>query len=189
MQQIPDDLAWEFPRHQLKFVSMIGEGCFGQVWKYETESIAEMEGRCLHLGEATKVHWRSYFVVSLGPSTVAVKTLRSSATEKEKKDLLHELSVMKMLDPHPNVVRLLGCCTEKGQNLKEMYCVTFNSKTFFRSNLYYPGVRERRHPPGLPAQEQVTAQLPEPPRGEPNTHSQRLDVLCVSGKKSLRVTI
>ena len=44
---------------------------------------------------------------------MAVKTLRNSATEKEKRDLLHELGVMKLLDPHPNVVRLLGCCTEK----------------------------------------------------------------------------
>ena len=44
---------------------------------------------------------------------VAVKTLKESAADKEKKDLQHELAVMKMLDPHPNVVRLLGCCTEK----------------------------------------------------------------------------
>ncbi len=44
---------------------------------------------------------------------MAVKTLRNSATEKERRDLLQELAVMKMLDPHPNVVRLLGCCTER----------------------------------------------------------------------------
>ena len=44
---------------------------------------------------------------------VAVKTLKESAADKEKRDLQHELAVMKMLDPHPNVVRLLGCCTEK----------------------------------------------------------------------------
>ena len=42
-----------------------------------------------------------------------MKTLKESAADKEKKDLQHELAVMKMLDPHPNVVRLLGCCTEK----------------------------------------------------------------------------
>lgn len=28
--------------------------------------------------------------------------------------MIQELEVMKMLEPHPNVVRLLGCCTEKG---------------------------------------------------------------------------
>ena len=44
---------------------------------------------------------------------MAVKTLKASATQKEREDLLKELNVMKMFydDPHPNVVRLLGCCT------------------------------------------------------------------------------
>lgn len=28
-------------------------------------------------------------------------------------DLAQELRVMKTLEPHPNVVRLLGCCTER----------------------------------------------------------------------------
>lgn len=44
---------------------------------------------------------------------MAVKTLKENATEKERVDLISELQVMKMLEPHPNVVRLLGCCTEK----------------------------------------------------------------------------
>lgn len=46
---------------------------------------------------------------------VAVKTLKESAGEKERKDLLQELEVMKAMEPHPNIVRLLGCCTEKGK--------------------------------------------------------------------------
>lgn len=44
---------------------------------------------------------------------MAVKTLKENANEKEKSDLISELQVMKMLEPHPNVVRLLGCCTDK----------------------------------------------------------------------------
>ena len=51
-------------------------------------------------------------LVHQGTSTVAVKTLKESASEKEKKDLLAELEVMKMLRTHPNVVRLIGCCTQ-----------------------------------------------------------------------------
>ena len=90
------DGEWEFPRHQLKVVSKIGEGCFGQVWKYEaTEGVPGFSSKTASV-------------------TVAVKTLRSNATEGHKRDLLNELAMMKMLDPHPNVVRLLGCCTEKG---------------------------------------------------------------------------
>ena len=107
---------WEFPRHHLKFYGILGEGCFGQVWKCEA---LHMAGRA-------------------GPTTVAVKTLKGTASQKEREvqystallastlltgcvqDLVKELNVMKMLyeDPHPNVVRLLGCCTagsDKGE--------------------------------------------------------------------------
>lgn len=47
-------------------------------------------------------------------SFVAVKTLKESAGDKERQDLLKELQVMKSLKPHPNIVTLLGCCTDKG---------------------------------------------------------------------------
>lgn len=53
------------------------------------------------------------FSGSESKTVVAVKMLKENATEKERSDLISELKVMKMLDPHPNVVKLLGCCTEK----------------------------------------------------------------------------
>ncbi|KYB29498.1 tyrosine kinase receptor Cad96Ca isoform X2 [Tribolium castaneum] len=88
---IKDSDHWEFPRHRLKFFNILGEGAFGQVWKCEASDIDGKEG----------------------VSVVAVKTLKENANEKEKSDLLSELRVMKMLETHPNVVRLLGCCTDK----------------------------------------------------------------------------
>ncbi|XP_023311404.1 tyrosine kinase receptor Cad96Ca, partial [Anoplophora glabripennis] len=83
---------WEFPRHRLKFFNILGEGAFGQVWKCEA---VDLDGK------------------DSGVSVVAVKTLKENANEKERSDLISELQVMKMLDPHPNVVRLLGCCSDK----------------------------------------------------------------------------
>ena len=79
---------------------MSGEGCFGQVWKCEALNI---DGR-------------------KGTTMVAVKTLKESANNKEREEFLAELKLMKMLltDPHPNVVRLLGCCTsssDKGDGI------------------------------------------------------------------------
>lgn len=56
-----------------------------------------------------------------GTTVVAIKTLKENAGEKERKDLIQELEVMKTLEPHPNVVRLLGCCTEKGKRTFK-YC-------------------------------------------------------------------
>ncbi|XP_054738114.1 tyrosine kinase receptor Cad96Ca isoform X1 [Anastrepha obliqua] len=82
---------WEFPRHRLKFFNILGEGAFGQVWRCEAIDVDGAEG----------------------VTTVAVKTLKENATETEKKDLISELEVMKSLEPHINVVRLLGCCTDK----------------------------------------------------------------------------
>lgn len=54
------------------------------------------------------------FVDKEGPTVAAVKMLKENAGEQERSDLMQELQVMKMLDPHPNVVRLLGCCTDRG---------------------------------------------------------------------------
>ncbi|EDW98805.1 tyrosine kinase receptor Cad96Ca [Drosophila yakuba] len=82
---------WEFPRYRLKFFNILGEGAFGQVWRCEATNINGTEGI----------------------TTVAVKTLKESATEVDRKDLLSELEVMKSLEPHINVVHLLGCCTDK----------------------------------------------------------------------------
>ncbi|XP_069969180.1 tyrosine kinase receptor Cad96Ca isoform X2 [Bactrocera oleae] len=83
--------CWEFPRHRLKFFNILGEGAFGQVWRCEANDIDGTEG----------------------VTTVAVKTLKENATESEKKDLMSEIEVMKSLEPHINVVRLLACCTDK----------------------------------------------------------------------------
>jgi fibroblast growth factor receptor 1 len=74
-------------------VGILGEGCFGQVWRCEAN---------LDPNNPTAT-----------TTTVAVKTLKESAGERERLDLLSELSVMKTLAPHPNVVRLIGSCTEK----------------------------------------------------------------------------
>ncbi|KAG8226289.1 hypothetical protein J437_LFUL002728 [Ladona fulva] len=82
---------WEFPRHRLRVFNILGEGCFGQVWRCEAQDIDGREGS----------------------TVVAVKTLKENSGEKERQDLLQELHIMKMLDPHPNVVRLVGCCTDK----------------------------------------------------------------------------
>lgn len=49
-----------------------------------------------------------------GCKEFAVKTLKSTAGERERLDLTQELEVMKTLEPHINVVKLLGCCSEKG---------------------------------------------------------------------------
>jgi serine/threonine protein kinase len=64
-----------------------------KVWKAEAESICGYDGTVV----------------------VAVKTTKENAPEKEKLDLLQEMKVMQTIGHHPNVVTLLGVCTEKGK--------------------------------------------------------------------------
>ncbi|XP_067123785.1 tyrosine kinase receptor Cad96Ca-like [Centruroides vittatus] len=85
------DQKWEYPRHHLHFLGILGEGCFGQVWKCDAKTSKTRQM----------------------PAIVAVKTMKKNSTEKEEKDLINELEILKLLDPHPNIVTLLGCCTEK----------------------------------------------------------------------------
>ena len=86
----PND-GWEFPRQNLRFTNcMLGEGNFGLVWRCEALD----------------------FYQSGQSQAVAVKTLKRSHSSKELRDLLSEIEIMKMLDPHPYVVRLLGCCSD-----------------------------------------------------------------------------
>lgn len=43
---IQKDDSWEIPRHYLRICSMLGEGCFGQVWKCE---VTNDKGKCTNL--------------------------------------------------------------------------------------------------------------------------------------------
>lgn len=83
-----------FNRNQLKFKSLLGEGNFGQVWKAEADDLAG------HIG-TTRI--------------VAVKTERCGNTHGGLRD---EAEIMKKLGSHPNVVTLLGACTEKGNYME-----------------------------------------------------------------------
>lgn len=65
-----------------------------------------------------------------------MKTLKENSGEREREDLLQELQVMKMLAPHANVVRLLGCCTDKGS---EQNCA--KSKYYQVKHLLFKNVR------------------------------------------------
>ena len=41
--------------------------------------------------------------------------LADHASESDRKDLLSELRLMKELDAHPHVIKLLGCVTKSGK--------------------------------------------------------------------------
>lgn len=117
---IGEERLWEFPRHHLHFMGILGEGCFGQVWKCEAFNIFNNNAKDI----------------------VAVKTLKENASEKERKDLITELQIMKTLDPHPNVVTLLGSCTERDPIFLIMEFVPFGKlQTYLRESRERNGER------------------------------------------------
>lgn len=85
------DLKWEFPRQNLKLGQTLGEGEFGKVMRAQAWGINGVQGY----------------------TSVAVKMLKGNGTIIEQQDLLSEFSMLKEIS-HPNVIRLLGACTQKG---------------------------------------------------------------------------
>ncbi|XP_078665754.1 tyrosine kinase receptor Cad96Ca-like [Branchiostoma floridae x Branchiostoma belcheri] len=80
----------DFPRSQLNIKEELGQGEFGSVYKAEAWKIS---------GGA-------------GVTTVAVKELKGMTSPAASTAFFKELSVLKRLGTHPNVVSFLGCCTE-----------------------------------------------------------------------------
>lgn len=101
---------WEFSRDKLRLQTVLGQGNFGQVWKAEADDLSGHEG-------STRL--------------VAVKTVKEGASLREKEDLLRELGIMQELGAHPNVVTLLGCCTEKEPYLLIMEYVMYGKLLAF----------------------------------------------------------
>lgn len=86
----PGTRSWEVPRESIIIEKIIGKGAFGQVAQGEASQLRGRDGRI----------------------TVAIKMLKDNPTEKERKDLLSELEVLKKLKPHRHVIKLLGCVTQ-----------------------------------------------------------------------------
>lgn len=84
------DPKWEFPRSQLILDSVLGEGEFGRVVK----------------GYATDISG------TMGVTTVAVKMLKTGANSVELLALLSEFQLLQEVK-HPNVIKLLGACTQE----------------------------------------------------------------------------
>ncbi|KAM7429289.1 hypothetical protein ABFA07_019837 [Porites harrisoni] len=77
----------ELPRSAVEFKEKLGEGAFGEVFK----GVVRISGKF---------------------TTCAIKKLKANATEAEKRDLKNELEIMATAGKHPNLVSLLGACTE-----------------------------------------------------------------------------
>lgn len=95
--------VWEFPRSRLRLQTVLGEGNFGKVWKAEADDICGYDGTIL----------------------VAVKTVKENAAQREVDDLIQEMKIMQEIGPHPNVVTILGVCSDQEPYLLIMEYVMY----------------------------------------------------------------
>ncbi|CAN9504638.1 unnamed protein product [Ophioblennius macclurei] len=92
--ELPVDPAWEVPRDRLSLGKLLGEGCFGKVVLAEAFGLDGDKPSC--------------------SCKVAVKMLKTDASEKDLSDLVSEMEMMKMIGKHKNIINLLGACTQDG---------------------------------------------------------------------------
>lgn len=78
-----------FPRKQLTYITEMGMGWFGQVVQGVADNV----------------------LVGIRQSKVVVQVLRDDASALEMQKFLQEVAVYRAID-HPNILRLLGMCTE-----------------------------------------------------------------------------
>uniref|UniRef100_A0A665W7I5 Fibroblast growth factor receptor n=1 Tax=Echeneis naucrates TaxID=173247 RepID=A0A665W7I5_ECHNA len=118
--ELPQDPRWELSRGRLVLGKPLGEGCFGQVVMGEALGLDKEKPN-----RVTKV---------------AVKMLKSDATEKDLSDLISEMEMMKIIGKHKNIINLLGACTQDGP----LYVIVeYASKGNLREYL------RARRPPGM----------------------------------------
>eukprot|EP00731_Ephydatia_muelleri_P021008 Em0013g735a len=93
-QMLPLD-AWEFPREKLQILGnrLLGKGAFGKVFKAYAEGIIPDTPE---------------------RNVVAVKMVKDNASSQEILELYDEMEIMKKIDPHENLLNLLGYCTTPG---------------------------------------------------------------------------
>ncbi|XP_053381062.1 discoidin domain-containing receptor 2-like isoform X2 [Mercenaria mercenaria] len=89
----------EFPRENLRFIEVLGEGQFGEVHLCEAINITNIIEDEIFLNRTMT-----------RPCLVAVKILRKNAEDRARKDFLKEIKIMSQLKD-PNIVRVLGVCT------------------------------------------------------------------------------
>ena len=113
---IPYNLKRELPRSSFKILELLGSGNFGTVHKGE-----------LIEGENVR-----------SKTTVAIKSVLTG-TETELSNFLLEIKIMSHVNPHINIVSMIGACTSELEQNNQLwllleYCQFGNLKMFLHEN-------------------------------------------------------
>ena len=118
VKDLPDNSTREIPESAFEVGELIGEGNFGKVYK----------GELIGLYQPTN-----------SKTTVAIKSITGVARKQEIDDFLVEIKIMSQVDPHMNLVNMIGACTSDLQNNGKMwllleFCPYGDIKTYLTKN-------------------------------------------------------
>ncbi|KAL9955832.1 hypothetical protein ACROYT_G037217 [Oculina patagonica] len=94
------------------FLEEIDEG-----WEVDLKRLEIFRDEVLGQGEFGIVFKGCYRRKDGNVIDVAVKQLKDSTSPTNKADLLSEIQILKQAGPHPNIVNLVGACTQEGNIL------------------------------------------------------------------------
>ncbi|KAJ7374036.1 hypothetical protein OS493_009366 [Desmophyllum pertusum] len=141
---------WEMNSDDVIVCEELGKGAFGKVCKGILKTTSCM-AHGLSVQKTGKKREKSTIIV-------AVKMLQENATPDQKNDFLEEISLMKAVGSHKNIVSLIGCCTKSSPNF---LIVEFASKGDLLS--YLKERRKKVTDTNAPYMK-VRESLPTPPR-------------------------
>ncbi|XP_048585733.1 uncharacterized protein LOC5507024 isoform X2 [Nematostella vectensis] len=104
----PMELAdpWEVSPTQVTFQDDLGQGAFGRVYKAELRHLPPALNKASMRGLSIKKNKGNSYIV-------AVKTIHDTAGPEQGEEFLKEISLMKKLGSHKNIVNFLCCSTVK----------------------------------------------------------------------------
>jgi len=91
------DRKWEFDRTHLQLRSELGQGEFGRV------VLGTVSAALPNSTEHALIDVRG---------TVAIKMLKEGHSDQDMADFVKEMEIMKRIGSHPNIINLLGVCTQ-----------------------------------------------------------------------------
>lgn len=120
---------WEVTAENIVFEDVLGEGAFGLVKK---GVLKKHDGQVIVVGVKMLKRKCKFYKTRIA---IDVFVLTAHASSEEARQLFQEITIMKSVGAHPNLVSMIGCVTEgsvEGPLLLVEFCPNGDLQTFLR---------------------------------------------------------
>lgn len=118
---------YEIPRSRIKIVKLLDSGAFGQV--FSARILGTVDNKPFPPVAAKML--RGTYLLTISSLVHPHALFTDHAPPEEVEDFLSEIEILKRIGEHPNIVKLIGCCTLKQPYMMVMELVPCGSlKTY-----------------------------------------------------------